>query len=78
MALSPGWALLVDIGSEQHGAATQILGSDVAAGEQPQIAVPPGYWQRAQPRDNEPSLVSCIVVPGFDFDDFVLDASAGL
>jgi predicted cupin superfamily sugar epimerase len=45
-----GGPLLVDIGSEQHGSVTRILGSDIAAGEQPQVAVPPGYWQRAQPR----------------------------
>ncbi|MCB0945033.1 MAG: cupin domain-containing protein, partial [Mycobacterium sp.] len=35
----------------------------------------PGYWQRARPRDAEPALVSCVVVPGFDFADFTLGAS---
>ena len=34
----------------------------------------PGHWQRARPRDDEPSLVSCVVVPGFDFADFALAA----
>ena len=72
-----GSPLLMDIGPEQDGAATKTLGSDIAAGERPQLAVPPRHWQRAQPRDNEPSLVSCIVVRGLDFDDFALDASAG-
>ena len=33
-----------------------------------------GHWQRARPRDDEPCLVSCVVVPGFDFADFALAA----
>jgi len=60
--------------AEQSGATTLLLGSDVDAGEQPQLLVPPGHWQRARPRDDEPALVSCIVVPGFDFADFALSA----
>ncbi|MET0476266.1 MAG: cupin domain-containing protein [Mycobacterium sp.] len=59
---------------EQANATTHLLGSDVAAGERPQFVVPPGHWQRAKPRDDEPTLVSCIVVPGFDFADFALAA----
>jgi predicted cupin superfamily sugar epimerase len=69
-----GSPLLLDIGSERSTATTQVLGPDVAAGEQPQLVVPPGHWQRARPRDGEPSLVSCVVVPGFDFADFMLAA----
>lgn len=60
---------------EHHDATTHVLGSDVSAGEEPQFVVPPGHWQRATPRDDEPALVSCVVVPGFDFADFVLGAS---
>jgi predicted cupin superfamily sugar epimerase len=60
--------------AEQSRATTLLLGSDVDAGEQPQLLVPPGHWQRARPRDDEPALVSCIVVPGFDFADFALSA----
>ncbi|TSD99436.1 cupin domain-containing protein [Skermania sp. ID1734] len=48
------------------------LGADVAAGEQPQILIPPGHWQRAVNDGAHPCLVSCVVVPGFDFDDFTL------
>ena len=44
--------------------------SDIAAGQQPQFVVPPGHWQRARPVADEPCLVSCVVVPGFDFADF--------
>jgi uncharacterized protein len=62
------------LAAERDGAATHLLGSDIDAGEHPQLLVPAGYWQRARPRDDEPALVSCIVVPGFDFADFVLAA----
>ncbi|MCV7419188.1 cupin domain-containing protein [Mycobacterium yunnanensis] len=67
-----GSPLLLDIGAERDGATTHLLGSDVEAGEHPQVVVPPGHWQRAVPRDDEPTLVSCVVVPGFDFADFAL------
>lgn len=69
-----GSPLLLEVGAEQDGATTHLLGSDVTAGEQPQFVVPPGHWQRAVPRDAEPTLVSCVVVPGFDFADFALGA----
>jgi uncharacterized protein len=48
------------------------LGPDVASGETPQLLVPPGHWQGARPLGDEPVLVSCVVVPGFDFTDFTL------
>jgi uncharacterized protein len=67
-----GSPLLVDMGSERTSATTHLLGSDIAAGEQPQVVVPPRHWQRARPRDDEPTLVSCVVVPGFDYADFAL------
>lgn len=70
-----GSPLLLEVGAEQSSAATHVLGSDVTAGEQPQLVVAPGLWQRAMPRDDEPTLVSCVVVPGFDFADFVLGAA---
>jgi predicted cupin superfamily sugar epimerase len=69
-----GGPLLLEIGREQHSATTHLLGSDIAGGEQPQVLVPPGHWQRARPRGGEPCLVSCVVVPGFDFADFALHA----
>jgi predicted cupin superfamily sugar epimerase len=61
-------------GAEQASTTTHLLGGDVAADEQPQFVVPPGHWQRATSRDDEPTLVSCVVVPGFDFADFALGA----
>ncbi len=67
-----GSPLLLETGHEQHGATTYLLGSDFADGQHPQLVVAPGHWQRARPRDDEPALVSCVVVPGFDFADFAL------
>jgi predicted cupin superfamily sugar epimerase len=49
-----------------------LLGSDIEAGERPQLVVPPGHWQRARPNGDQPCLVSCVVVPGFDFADFTM------
>lgn len=69
-----GSPLELEIGREQDEARTVLLGNDIDAGESPQVVVPPGHWQRARPRDGEPSLVSCVVVPGFDFADFALGA----
>lgn len=69
-----GSPLLLEVGSEQAGATTHLLGADIEAGEHPQLVVPEGHWQRARPRDDEPTLVSCVVVPGFDFADFELGA----
>lgn len=72
-----GSPLLLEVGIKTDCAATHLLGADITAGERPQIAVPPGHWQRARPRDDEPSLVSCVVVPGFDYADFALEAPGG-
>jgi predicted cupin superfamily sugar epimerase len=69
-----GSPLLLESGAEQASAATHLLGGDIASGENPQLVVPPGHWQRARPRDDEPTLVSCVVVPGFDYADFSLAA----
>jgi predicted cupin superfamily sugar epimerase len=70
-----GSPLLLEVGPEQVSATTHLVGSDIDAGEHPQLVVPPGHWQRARPRDDEPTLVSCVVIPGFDFADFELGAA---
>lgn len=49
---------------------TRLLGMSVAAGERPQILIPAGEWQAAEPAGDEPVLVSCVVAPGFDFADY--------
>lgn len=69
-----GGPLLLDVGADQDGATTHVLGTDILAGEHPQFVVPPGHWQRARPQGDQPCLVSCVVVPGFDFADFALGA----
>jgi uncharacterized protein len=46
------------------------LGADVAAHQRPQVVVPGGVWQSAEPAGAEAVLVSCVVSPGFDFADF--------
>lgn len=69
-----GSPVLLDIGHERDSATTHVLGSDILADEQPQVLIPPRHWQRARARDDEPSLVSCVVVPGFDFADLSLGA----
>ena len=52
-------------------AATLRLGPDVLAGEKPQHVIPPHHWQAAH-ADIGWALVSCVVVPGFDFSGFAL------
>lgn len=53
---------------------TMMLGGDIEAGQLPQAVVPPHNWQAAEPMDGSAgyALVSCIVVPGFDFAGFTL------
>ena len=47
------------------------LGGDVADGYQPQCLVPANRWQSTEARGGW-ALVSCAVVPGFDFAGFEL------
>ena len=60
---------------DARGATTSVethwLGSNVAAGENPQVIVPAGAWQAARPLGAW-SLVGCIVSPAFTFDGFEL------
>lgn len=65
-----GSPVQLDLGGagDEPGTVTSLLvGSD-----SPQQIVPPSVWQRARPVGDEPSLVSCTVTPGFDFEDFRL------
>lgn len=61
--------------SDAGPARSVILGADVAAGQHLQGLVTPGEWQAARPFGppvHGYSLVSCVVVPGFDFSGFTL------
>jgi len=49
----------------------QVLGTELTAGERPQIVVPAGWWQSARSL-GEWTLVGCTVAPGFDFAAFEL------
>ncbi|SNT18239.1 cupin domain-containing protein [Rhodococcoides kyotonense] len=74
-----GSPVLLELGGDgpRPGPITPLtVGPDVLAAESPQCVVPASYWQRARPLGDEPSLVSCIVSPGFDFDDFSLEQNA--
>lgn len=48
-----------------------VLGPDLAAGQAPQITVPPGAWQSARSRGDW-TLVGCTVGPAFEFAGFEL------
>ena len=48
-----------------------VLGSDVASGQRPQIVVPERSWQRARTLGDY-TLAGCTVAPGFDFHTFEL------
>jgi hypothetical protein len=41
--------------------------------DNPQVLVPAGVWQSAEPATDQPVLVSCVVTPGFDFADFQME-----
>lgn len=49
----------------------RLLGTDLAAGQEPQAVVPAGWWQAARPAEGaELALCGCVVAPGFEFADF--------
>jgi predicted cupin superfamily sugar epimerase/tRNA(Arg) A34 adenosine deaminase TadA len=49
-----------------------VVGAGVVAGQEPEVVVPAGHWQRTLPGERD-ALVRCLVSPGFDFADFELD-----
>ncbi len=49
---------------------TVVLGSDVLAGQQPQLVVPRGVWQGSFLESGEFALLGCTVAPGFDYADY--------
>lgn len=60
-------------GGEEPGDAQSVtLGPDLAAGHVLQHTVPAGVWQAARPVGGEEVVVSCLVSPGFSFDDWRL------
>jgi len=70
-----GGPLRLFVGDSPEEFSEHRLGSHVVEGQRPQLLVPAGAWQAARPVD-EAVLVSCVVVPGFDFADFTLGGPA--
>lgn len=66
---------LLTAADETGPVARRILGGDVLVGEAPQLLVPTGHWQAAEPVGGW-ALASCVVSPGFEFAGFEL-ADAG-
>ncbi|MFQ5563677.1 MAG: cupin domain-containing protein [Parvularculaceae bacterium] len=66
-----GAPLALSIGEDGRGAREHRLGADIAAGERPQVIVPPTAWQAAHSLGDW-TLVGCTVSPGFRFDKFEL------
>lgn len=69
-----GGPLTLSLGGDGDAPAEQpenkVLGA--GAGQDPQVLVPAGTWQRAAASPTAESLVSCVVSPGFDFADFTV------
>jgi hypothetical protein len=65
-----GSALTLRI-ADGNGVRAIRLGSDLAAGEQPQAVVPAHAWQAAE-CTGDWTLAGCTVAPGFDFAKFEL------
>lgn len=66
-----GGPLALSIAAEGQAAQTALLGGDVLGGQAPQLRVPAHHWQAAAPLEGW-TLVSCTVIPGFDFAGFTL------
>jgi predicted cupin superfamily sugar epimerase len=48
-----------------------VLGSDILAGQQPQLIVPPGVWQGSRLEPGVPfALLGATVAPGFEYADY--------
>lgn len=67
-----GAPLVLSRSATAEGPATDaVLGTDLVAGETPQLVVPAWWWQAAR-TTGDWTLVSCTVSPGFRFDGFEL------
>jgi predicted cupin superfamily sugar epimerase len=66
-----GGVLELMLSPDGQGQEIHRLGLDVARGERPQITIPRGCWQAASSLGTF-TLVTCVVSPAFQFDDFEL------
>ena len=70
-----GDPLVLLLSPDGRATTRQVLGADVLAGQEPHVAVPPGWWQAARPLGRW-TLVGCTVAPAFLFERFEM-APAG-
>ena len=66
-----GGPLSLTLSPDGHDAEAHVLGPEIAAGQRPQLTVPPGWWQTAVSLGAF-TLAGCTVAPGFDFAGFEL------
>lgn len=64
-----GEVLALRLSDDGKTSRTLHLGPDIAKGTQPQLIVPKGIWQAAEPLGAF-TLVGCTVSPGFEFSGF--------
>ena len=64
-----GAPLSLTLSPNGHDAEAHLLGPEIAAGQRPQIVVPPKCWQCATSMGAW-TLVGCTVAPGFEFAGF--------
>ncbi|MEM6328721.1 MAG: cupin domain-containing protein [Planctomycetota bacterium] len=63
--------LRLGVGSDGDAGDVTTLGTDLAAGQRPQVVVEGGVWQGCRLKDGgRLALLGCTVAPGFDFRDF--------
>jgi predicted cupin superfamily sugar epimerase len=70
-----GAPLELRVSTDGKKTSSQVLGTNLAAGERPQLIVPAHAWQSGRSRGDY-TLVGCTVSPAFEFDGFEL-APAG-
>ena len=64
-----GGPLALTLSPNGHDAESHRLGTNLLAGERPQVVVPAGWWQTAESLGRW-TLVGCTVAPGFTFETF--------
>jgi predicted cupin superfamily sugar epimerase len=69
-----GAPLALSLSEDGKSVATMTLGTNIAAGERPQLIVPQGAWQSARSLGAW-TLVGCTVGPAFEFAGFELAPS---
>jgi predicted cupin superfamily sugar epimerase len=56
---------------EENGGKVVVIGSDLTAGERPQVIVRHGVWQGSRLVDGGSwALLGCTLTPGFEFEDY--------